>query len=160
MDDYRQTTGASDVAATDEQGGADDLLTTSQAATVMGVSDAHVRRVIGTGELKATRFGGHSWMVRRADAEEWAKVERRRGPKPDLEATVPIGQLAENLERARLGATKVPPHALELALRLVAAGVTSGSFPSGADVVVTLEPGQVRFLLGRTRAGRAPIEFT
>lgn len=149
MDDNRQTTGANDLAATDERGGADDLLTTSQAATVMGVSDAHVRRVIGAGELKATRFGGHSWMVRRADAEEWAKVERKRGPKPVIEITVPIDQLDENLERARLGASRVPAHAIELALRLVAAGVTSGAFPSGIDVVVTLEQGQARFDLGR-----------
>lgn len=141
MDDNRQTTGANDVAATDEQGGADDLLTTSQAATVMGVSDAHVRRVIGTGELKATRFGGHSWMVRRADAEEWAKVERRRGPKGwnIYNTTADALRAAAELEGLpTAGRQGVPPTALRLAAALVDGGATSGTTEMGADCKIVI----------------------
>lgn len=160
MDDNAQTTGVVEMAV--KHGGAsgpDDLLSTAEAAEVMGVTDSHVRRVIGAGELEAQRIGARSWVVRRADAEAWAKVDRKRGPKPVVEITVPLDQLAENLERAALGASKVPEHAITLALSLVAAGLTEGTFPSGADVVVTLEPGQVRFGLGRPLSSRPPVSF-
>lgn len=59
----------------------DDLLSTAEAADVMGVTDAHVRRVIGSGELAARRFGERAWMVRRGDAEDWKRVQRKTGPK-------------------------------------------------------------------------------
>jgi excisionase family DNA binding protein len=64
-------------------------MTTKQAAEALNLSDAHVRRIIGEGKLRATRFG-HAWVVRPSDLEayrqsllaEQALPTKRRGPRP------------------------------------------------------------------------------
>ncbi len=48
-------------------------LPTSEAASIMGISDSHVRRLIGDGALVARRFGGKMWMVRRAEVEAFTR---------------------------------------------------------------------------------------
>lgn len=81
MNDNLQPTGVMEMAKDDAVPSPDDLLSTAEAGAVMGVTDAHVRRVIGTGELAAQRIGARSWVVRRGDAVAWKQVQRKSGPK-------------------------------------------------------------------------------
>jgi excisionase family DNA binding protein len=156
------------VAIAGDEGGQDELLTTAQAAKVMGVTDAHVRRVIGTGELKATRFGGHSWVIRRADAEAWAKVQRRTGPKgkagEDRSTWITLTLEAHEVRQWRdLGERAhptIPAHALRLANQMLDNGVAGVPFDAGpsCDVMIDLDTQQVRFRLSNEeRPGRRSL---
>lgn len=55
-----------------------EFLTTSEAAEVIGCSDAHVRHMCLNGELPG-RKTGHMWLIRRRDAEKIRDVEHDRG---------------------------------------------------------------------------------
>lgn len=57
----------------------DQIITTTAAAKLRGVTPAQVRNWIDEGLLPATKFGD-VWMIRRGDV---AKVpKRKRGPQP------------------------------------------------------------------------------
>jgi excisionase family DNA binding protein len=58
----------------------DDLISTQQAAEILGISLARVHQLIKDGRLPATKFGERlrgMWLIRRADLE---KVRVRPGP--------------------------------------------------------------------------------
>jgi excisionase family DNA binding protein len=57
-----------------------ELITTKQAASLLGLDETNVRRHCRMGQLKAQKFG-HIWMIAREDLDEFSKVPRRRGPK-------------------------------------------------------------------------------
>lgn len=58
----------------------DDLLTTQQAAAVLGVTDSRVRQLIIAGTLPAQRFG-RSHMIRRSDLKDVVVGNLGRPPK-------------------------------------------------------------------------------
>ena len=51
-----------------------EFLTAKQASEVIGCSDAHVRYMIANGELSGVKMG-HSWLIRRKDAEKKRDTE-------------------------------------------------------------------------------------
>jgi excisionase family DNA binding protein len=54
-----------------------EYLTVSQAAEETGLSAAHIRRMIGSGQIPATKQG-HDWMI---ISDEVQKIHRRRNKK-------------------------------------------------------------------------------
>jgi excisionase family DNA binding protein len=56
------------------------LITTKQAASLLGLDETNVRVHCREGRIKAEKFG-HIWMIAREDLDEFSKVPRRRGPK-------------------------------------------------------------------------------
>ena len=54
----------------------DELLNVKQTAELIGISIRGVRKAIERGALKATRFSGKAWAIKRSDAEAF-KVERQ-----------------------------------------------------------------------------------
>lgn len=156
MNDNLQATEEATMAIGDP-GSPDELLGTAEAAEVMGVTDAHVRRVIGSGELPARRVGARSWVVRRGDAEAWAKVQRRTGPKGSG-----ITLTASDLREAAAlpeSYPNIPDSALLLAKQLMDAGAT-GTVSAGPDCEIEVAADRVTFrlaMLGPQRSTR--IEF-
>lgn len=66
------------------------MLTTKQAADILGVTDSHVRRLIIAGKLPAERVGPRMLVLKREDVEQyrdqhprskagWPKGRRRKG---------------------------------------------------------------------------------
>ncbi len=55
-----------------------DYLTTAEAAALIGISPAHLRRLLLAGKVRGVKFGQRSWMIARADLEG---VGRLRKPK-------------------------------------------------------------------------------
>jgi len=53
-------------------------LTTKEAASLAGVSDAHIRRLLIAGKLKGRKLGGWVWLVPRREVERWL-AERKEG---------------------------------------------------------------------------------
>lgn len=169
MDDNVQATGMVEMATKDGAApGPDDLLSTAEAGEVMGVTDAHVRRVIGTGELAAQRIGARSWVVRRADAEAWAKVQRRPGPRgkasEDRSTWIVLTLAATDVrgwrDRDEGNHPTIPAHALRLANQMLDNGVTGGPFDAGPSCEVTIDGDaqQVRFRVAdRQRPGRRSL---
>lgn len=160
MNDNAQTTGVVEMAKDNAAPAPDDLLTTAEAGKVMGRSDAHVRRVIGAGQLKAQRFGEHSWMVRRADAEAWVKVQRRTGPKGGITITMTASDLREAVALPE-SHPSIPERALRLAMGLVDAGAT-GTVSAGPDCEIEVADDRVTFRLVGLSAPRRTtrIDFT
>lgn len=161
MHDNLQTTGVTEMAKDDAVPGPDDLLTTAEAGEVMGVTDAHVRRVIGAGQLKAQRFGERAWMVRRADAEAWAKAERRTGPKGGIRLTLTVSDVRQARDLGEELHPNIPAHALRLANQLLDAGAT-GTYNAGPDCELEVEAERVTFRLPGMSAPRRTtrIDFT
>lgn len=166
IDPMQVTEAVDDMAPTaDRPPHPDDLLSTREAAEVMGVTDAHVRRLIGErGELPAQRIGARSWAIRRADAEAWAAVQRRRGPKPRNEdraswATLVLthGDVRQWHDLGR-GHPIIPAHAINLAIQLLDRGVTGGPFEAGPLCDVEITDDQVRFRV-KPPTRRGPIDF-
>ncbi|MEO8084398.1 MAG: helix-turn-helix domain-containing protein [Ardenticatenales bacterium] len=162
MDDNRQTTGAVIMAGDSLTGGPDDLLSTAEAAEVMGVSDAHVRRVIGDGELKARRIGGRSWVIRRADAEAWKAVERRTGPKGGT-LGLDEGALRQAIAMPELSPARgIPTALLQKALAILRAGDYEGVSIARDGYEITFRGGAAHFRRiadSSTSRFRRPIEF-
>jgi len=48
-----------------------DILTVSQVAQYLQVSDKTVRRLIANGKLTASKVGGRSWRVKKTDVEKY-----------------------------------------------------------------------------------------
>lgn len=53
-------------------------LTTKEAAALIGISPAHLRRLLVAGKVRGVKFGARNWMIARADLEG---VGRQRKPK-------------------------------------------------------------------------------
>jgi DNA (cytosine-5)-methyltransferase 1 len=51
-----------------------ELLTVSQTAAYLQLSEKTVRRLIGNGDLQASKLGNRSWRIRACDIEEYVKV--------------------------------------------------------------------------------------
>lgn len=71
------------------------MLTTAQAAAILGVTDSQVRRLIGLGKLKATRLGPRMWMIKERDLEAYRKTPppHMGRPRKDSQASpVPPGR--------------------------------------------------------------------
>lgn len=47
------------------------MLTTAQAAEILGVDSSQVRRLIGEGKIKAARLGPRMWIIEEADLEAY-----------------------------------------------------------------------------------------
>jgi hypothetical protein len=65
----------------------DDLLTPKAAAAIIGIERRQVLNHIKAGRLLAVNLGtdephGARYFVKRADAEAFAKIDRKPGPKP------------------------------------------------------------------------------
>lgn len=58
------------------------MLTTSQAAAILNVTDSQVRRLIGLGKLKATRLGPRVWMIDEADLEAYRQTPPSKMGRP------------------------------------------------------------------------------
>lgn len=159
MDDNVQTTGVVEMAVKHGSApGPDDLLSTAEAAEVMGVTDSHVRRVIGAGELEAQRIGARSWVVRRADAEAWARVERRTGPKGGISITLTASDLREAVALPE-SHPSIPEPALRLASQLLEAKAT-GTVSAGPDCEIVVAVDSVTFRLAMSSPRRTTrIEF-
>lgn len=66
----------------------EELITTAEAAKILGVNDSRVRQMIRAGELPARRMearGQFYYLLSRADVEELARRPRRPGPAPRAE---------------------------------------------------------------------------
>ena len=48
-----------------------ELLTVSQTARYLQLSDKTIRRMIGNGSLPASKIGNHTWRIRACDVEEY-----------------------------------------------------------------------------------------
>ena len=57
----------------------DELLSTSEAAGELGITDALVRRYCRDGRLKAVRLGERSWAIARKDLEKFKTIPRLPG---------------------------------------------------------------------------------
>lgn len=62
---------------------ADDLLTTQEAGHALGLSDSHIRRLIGQGRLQAVKRGRDWWIPRQA----LDTVQRRPVGRPRAQPT-------------------------------------------------------------------------
>jgi excisionase family DNA binding protein len=62
------------------------MLTTAQAAEILGISARQVRHLCKEGQIIATKFG-HVWGIAPEDLDEFAKVPRRTGPKKRIKDT-------------------------------------------------------------------------
>lgn len=51
------------------------MITTSEAAAILGLEGSTVRRLCQTGKLPARRTG-HTWLISRADLEDFRRIER------------------------------------------------------------------------------------
>ena len=58
----------------------DRLYTTQEVAKELGVSDAHVRRMIGQGKAHPLRQMGGTWFFAKAEIERLRTRKRARGP--------------------------------------------------------------------------------
>ena len=59
-----------------------ELLSVSQTAALLGLTQERVYTFIRAGRLPATRLGARTWIVRRQDAEAFAQQPRRPGRPP------------------------------------------------------------------------------
>ena len=50
---------------------ANDILTVSQVAEYLQLSEKTVRRLIANGELTASKVGGRSWRIKEIDIEQY-----------------------------------------------------------------------------------------
>lgn len=48
-----------------------DILTVSQVAKYLQISDKTVRRLIADGKLTASKVGGRSWRIKKTDIEKY-----------------------------------------------------------------------------------------
>lgn len=67
------------------------LLTTKQAAAVLGVTDRRVRAMIGAGQLPAHHLG-RDYAIEEKVLQAVAKIERRPGRPPKSAAKKPVGK--------------------------------------------------------------------
>ncbi|MCU1499870.1 MAG: hypothetical protein JWM47_3823, partial [Acidimicrobiales bacterium] len=72
-------------------------LSPAEAAEALGVSPSHVRRLIGSGDLRAERFG-RAWMVDRASVNERRAMRPRAGRPPSSAAAWRLVLAAEPAE--------------------------------------------------------------
>lgn len=56
-------------------------ITTREAAELLGVTDAHIRRLLLEGKLEGHKFG-HIWAVRYSSAQEYLSSRPKPGPEP------------------------------------------------------------------------------
>ncbi len=56
-----------------------DLLTVSQAAKYLQLSEKTVRRLIKNGDLQASRIGTRTWRIRASDIDKYIESLRRNG---------------------------------------------------------------------------------
>ena len=54
-------------------------LSVQEAADEVGVTDARIRQLIRSGELKAERLGKRAWAITRAAVQTYAKKQRNGG---------------------------------------------------------------------------------
>lgn len=54
------------------------LITVTDAATLIGVNDSRVRQMLIAHELDGVKFGERCWMVDRESASNAAKIRKRR----------------------------------------------------------------------------------
>lgn len=66
-----------------------DLISRAEAQEIAGVSKPTILAAIYRGDLRAVRVGGH-WVVRRAEAEEWARRRLSPGRPPRLPETAAV----------------------------------------------------------------------
>lgn len=66
-------TGTRAPVAAEQATASETTMTTSQAATVLGVGERAVRQAIGRGRLPATRAGGR-WLIEREDLEHYRQA--------------------------------------------------------------------------------------
>jgi excisionase family DNA binding protein len=58
----------------------DEILNTAQAAALIGISPAHLRRLLVAGKVRGVKFGQRNWMIARADLEGVGRL-RKKGKK-------------------------------------------------------------------------------
>ena len=61
-----------------------DFFTTAEVAYMYDIKEVSVRSYINRGQLKATKFNNHSWLITKENLEEWEKTRhprRKRGGK-------------------------------------------------------------------------------
>ena len=58
-----------------------EILTTSDAAVILGIKARMVQRYCQRGRLTAQRHGKRGWILKRADVDAFAKQPRKKGGK-------------------------------------------------------------------------------
>jgi len=58
--------------------------TVREAASRVGVTDARVRQLIISKQLKATKLGENMWLIKDSDVDRIANQERRKGGRPRI----------------------------------------------------------------------------
>jgi excisionase family DNA binding protein len=59
----------------------DEILNTTEAAALVGVSPAHMRRMLAGGKVRGVKFGQRNWMIARADLEGVGRLRKPKGKK-------------------------------------------------------------------------------
>ena len=54
-----------------------ELLTVSQTAQYLQLSEKTIRRMIGSGTLPASKLGNHTWRIRAQDVDEYVASSRQ-----------------------------------------------------------------------------------
>ena len=57
-----------------------ELLTVSQTAQYLQLSEKTIRRMIGNGSLPASKLGNHSWRIRSCDVDEYVSNSHQNKP--------------------------------------------------------------------------------
>lgn len=55
------------------------FVSVSTAATIIGCTDGRVRQLLRSGELPGEKLGERLWLIRRKDAEKYAKILQPTG---------------------------------------------------------------------------------
>ena len=56
-------------------------LTTAEAAAMIGISPAHLRRLLVAGKVRGVKFGQRNWMIARADLEGVGRLRKAKAKK-------------------------------------------------------------------------------
>ena len=77
-----------------------ELLTVSQTAQYLQLSEKTIRRMIGSGTLPASKLGNHTWRIRAQDVDEYVASSRQN--KAVSEKVKPLNLEMETPEHPRL----------------------------------------------------------
>lgn len=58
-----------------------DFYSTIEVAEMYNLKEVSVRSYINRGQLKATKFNNHSWLITKENLEEWEKTRHPRRKK-------------------------------------------------------------------------------
>jgi excisionase family DNA binding protein len=63
-----------------------DVITPREAASILGVHERTVQRLLKNGELPGYKAGLRQWRIRREDLEAYIRRQSNQAPREDLES--------------------------------------------------------------------------